>query len=158
MDAMRWVAEGTRAMRGTLRPERVVEEAWRAYELAEALSRLAGGGRVRPAAARGAGGPGGGTGAGPPGTALLTGVRDPAAVAEALRALLGEIGAALVRLACEARDESAYCHFIDALDAVDEAKDQVEKVARRLGGDAAAYEGDRRADAGEDTGQEGGRG
>ncbi|HEY5833249.1 DUF6099 family protein [Streptomyces sp.] len=55
----------------------------------------------------------------------LTAVRDPAGTLRALRVLLGEIGQALVALVCTAEDETAYWIRVEALDAVDEAKDRV---------------------------------
>ncbi|MCL2551720.1 MAG: DUF6099 family protein [Actinomycetia bacterium] len=70
------------------------------------------------------------TGAGPRRAARLTGVRDAPGTLRALRALLGEIGHALVGLTGSAEDETAYWQCIEALDAVDEAKDRVRALAR----------------------------
>ncbi|WP_333770792.1 DUF6099 family protein, partial [Streptomyces sp. IBSBF 2435] len=69
-------------------------------------------------------------GAGPPRASRLTAVRDPAATLRALRVLLGEITHALVGLTCAVQDEGAYWQCIEALDAVDEAKDRVRTLAR----------------------------
>lgn len=69
-------------------------------------------------------------GPGPPRAARLTGARDPAGTLRALHVLLSEIGTALVALTCTAEDEAAYSQCIEALDAVDEAKDQVRALAR----------------------------
>lgn len=69
------------------------------------------------------------TGAGPPRALRLTGVRDPDATVRALRDLLGEIGAALVEYVCTAAGEEAYWQCIEALDALDEAKDRVRVLA-----------------------------
>jgi hypothetical protein len=65
------------------------------------------------------------TGVGPPRAARLTAVRDPAGTLRALRTLLGEIGLALVGFIAAAADERMYWQCIEALDAVDEAKDRV---------------------------------
>jgi Family of unknown function (DUF6099) len=93
-------------------------------------------------AAAGPGGVGGGTGretpprpviAAGPGllrSARLTGVRDPAGTVHALRLLLGEIGLALVDITCAAEDETAYWACVEALDAVDEAKERARALAR----------------------------
>lgn len=84
-----------------------------------------------PGSPAGAGSPAGvSTGAGPPRAARLTGVRDAPGTLRALRALLGEIGHALVGLTGSAEDETAYWQCIEALDAVDEAKDRVRALAR----------------------------
>lgn len=180
MDAARLVAEAERVMRGAPQPEQVIAEAWQAFELAEAMSRLIG--ADRPGAGGegcgggscagdghgsgsvGSGGPGGlgesavrergaaerpvaragpapvvtGTGAGPPRAARLTGVRDPAGTVRALRVLLGEIGLALVDATCAAEDETAYWLCIEALDAVDEAKEQAGQLARFAGGEGGS--------------------
>jgi hypothetical protein len=63
----------------------------------------------------------------------LTGVRDPAGVLRALRVLLGGIGIALASIAGAAADETAYWQCIEALDAVDEAKDRVRALAGEVG-------------------------
>ncbi|WUH90171.1 DUF6099 family protein [Streptomyces sp. NBC_00433] len=149
MDAARLVAESERVMRGAPQPEDVIEEAWQAGELVEALDRLLAAGQQRSAAetegagtARAAGtawaamtgGRAGpvlaAAGAGPPRAARMTAVRDPAGTLRALRVLLGEITDALVGLTCAVQDEGAYWQCIEALDAVDEAKDRVRALAR----------------------------
>ncbi|CAG6397973.1 hypothetical protein SCOCK_600037 [Actinacidiphila cocklensis] len=68
-------------------------------------------------------------GTGPPRAARLTAVRDPAGTLRALRVLLGEITQALVGLTRTVQDEGAYWQCIEALDAVDEAKDRVRTLA-----------------------------
>ncbi|UWE11697.1 DUF6099 family protein [Actinacidiphila bryophytorum] len=141
MDAARLVAESERVMRGSPQPEDVIEEAWQAGELVEAVDRLlaaqaqpqvAGAGRSGWAV--GTGGRAGpvlaAAGAGPPRAARLTAVRDPAGTLRALRVLLGEITHALVGLVCAVQDEGAYWSCIEALDAVDEARDRVRALAR----------------------------
>lgn len=154
MDAARLVAEAERAMAGSPQPEDVIAEAWQAFELTEAVGWLLaaddGDGREREtrgavaerAAAAEHGRPEvragpdpatgavtGAAGAGPPRAARLTGVRDPAGTLRALRILLGGIGLALVAITCTAEDETAYWQCIEALDAVDEAKDRVRTLS-----------------------------
>src|SRR3954452_17295719 len=88
MDAARLVAESERVMRGAQQPEEVIEEAWQAGELVEAVDRLLAAAAQAPAACAGAGpagwvaGTGGragpvlaAAGAGPPRAARLTAVR-----------------------------------------------------------------------------------
>lgn len=70
------------------------------------------------------------TGVGPPRAARMSVVRDPTGTLRALRVLLGEIGHALVGLITTAADEDAYWQSIEALDAVDEAKDRVRALSR----------------------------
>lgn len=133
MDAARLVAESERVMRGEPQPEDVIEEAWQAGELVEALVRLLAAGEGR-AGALGRAGPviTAAPGTGPPRAARLTGMRDPEGTLRALRVLLGEISEALVRLSCAVQDEAAYWSCVDALDAVDEAKERVRALAREV--------------------------
>ncbi|SEN35264.1 hypothetical protein SAMN05216267_100483 [Actinacidiphila rubida] len=136
MDAARLVAEAERRMRGCPRPEDVLAEAWQAYELAGAVGLLLAEGAGPGSGRRRGPGlpPGAATGAGPPRAARLTGVRDAPGTLRALHVLLGEIGLALVGLTSSAEDEAAYWQCIEALDAVDEAKDAVRGLARDEGG------------------------
>jgi hypothetical protein len=137
MDAERLVAEAERAMCGAPQPERIIAEAWQALELTEAVARLLAADEGRPGRAAGpgplAGGVGSGGGTGPPRAARLTGVRDPDGTLRALRVLLGEIGLVLVGIVGAAADEGTYSQCIDALDAVDEAKDRVRALSRAAG-------------------------
>ena len=139
MDAERLVAEAERAMCGAPQPEQVIAEAWQASELTEAVARLLAveGGRRPGIPAAGPGlsaeGLGSGGGTGPPRAARLTGVRDPDGTLRALRVLLGEIGLVLVGIVSAAADEGTYSQCIDALDAVDEAKDRVRALSRAGG-------------------------
>jgi len=150
MDAARLVAEAERSMNRNRQPENVIAEAWQAFELTDAVERLLGEEGERPGAAARPGDdrpgaalrdPGGTalragpapvvsvTGLGPPRAARLTSVRDPTGTLRALRVLLGEIGLALVEFITAAADEEAYWQSIEALDAVDEAKDRVRALA-----------------------------
>jgi hypothetical protein len=131
MDAARLVAESERVMHGAPQPEDVIEEAWQAGELVEAVGRLLAVGQDGSAGPAGRAGPVlAVAGAGPPRAARLTVVRDPAGTLRALRVLLGEITHALVGLTCAVQDEGAYWQCIEALDAVDEAKDRVRALSR----------------------------
>ncbi|NJP45178.1 DUF6099 family protein [Actinacidiphila epipremni] len=140
MDAARLVAECERVMREAPRPEDVIEEAWQAGELVEAVARLLDSAeeprRRRAAPLLTA------PGAGPPRAARLTSVRDPAGTLRALRVLLGELHQALVALARAEQHEGAYWSCVEALDAVDEAREQVRALARgeRVAGGPGAGE------------------
>ncbi|MYS25207.1 hypothetical protein GA0115240_17612 [Streptomyces sp. DvalAA-14] len=134
MDAARLVAEAERALRDSPQPEQVIAEAWQAYELTEAVGRLLGDALGQPGVRAGRAPVVTAAGAGPPRAARLSGVRDPDGTLRALRTLLGEIGLTLVGITCTADDEAAYWHCIEALDAVDEAKDRIRELAR-AGGD-----------------------
>lgn len=143
MDAVRLIVASRRALAGSGEQREVMTEAWQAQALAQAIgSRLAV--------------------SGPPelrGEALgLTelsgrgcGVLDtPSLAADALRAaqltelgdarrallclggLLGEVGIALVGIACAADDEATYWQCMEAIDAADEARDRVLEMLRRL--------------------------
>jgi hypothetical protein len=134
MDAARLVAEAERAMRGSPQPEDVIAEAWQAYELTEAVGRLLGPDHTGPVVRAGPAPVLSAAGAGPPRAARLTAVRDPDGTLRALRTLLGEIGLALVGVTCTAEDEAGYWQCIEALDAVDEAKDRIRQLDDRGGG------------------------
>ncbi|WP_225849398.1 DUF6099 family protein [Streptomyces sp. HPF1205] len=148
MDAARLVARAEEALRRDRRPETVVAEAWQAYELTEAVGRLltadrdghakadtgpgesvAGADHAWPVVRAGPALAGVAADASPPRVVRLTSVRDPAGTLHALRVLLGEIGLALVDMACTAEDEAAYWLCIEALDAVDDAKDRVRELS-----------------------------
>ncbi|MFF3322739.1 DUF6099 family protein [Streptomyces sp. NPDC002889] len=74
--------------------------------------------------------------------AQLTQVADMHAALTALHALLGEVGMALVGVACATDDEGLYWQCIEAIDAADESSDRVRGMLRRL----AAHESDRPPD------------
>ncbi|WSQ03966.1 DUF6099 family protein (plasmid) [Streptomyces sp. NBC_01232] len=67
-----------------------------------------------------------------PRAAMLTGVSDPAGSLQALAALLGEVGIALVGVALATDDEHVYWQCIESIDAADEASDCVRGLLRRL--------------------------
>lgn len=62
----------------------------------------------------------------------LTGVADPRAALNGLCALLGEVGIALVGVACDTDDEGLYWQCIEAIDAADESTDRARGMLRRL--------------------------
>jgi hypothetical protein len=133
MDAARLVAQAERAMSGAPQPDDVIAEAWQAFELTEAVSRLLSADHERPVVRAGPGPVVGSPGGDPPRAVRLTGVRDPDGTLRALRTLLGEIGLALVGITCTAEDEAGYWNCIEALDAVDEAKDRVRALTHGEG-------------------------
>lgn len=49
-----------------------------------------------------------------------------------LGGLLGEVGIALVGIACAADDEGTYWQCMEAIDAADESRDRVLEMLRRL--------------------------
>ncbi|WP_329137514.1 DUF6099 family protein [Streptomyces sp. NBC_01476] len=134
MDATRLITEAERALRSDPQPEHVIAEAWQACELTEAISHLLGDSHAQPVARAGPAPTITTTGAGPPRAARLTAVRDRAATLRALRTLLGEISLTLVGVTRTAEDETAYWNCIEALDAVDEAKDRIKELTSQ-GGD-----------------------
>ncbi|WP_327294691.1 MULTISPECIES: DUF6099 family protein [unclassified Streptomyces] len=64
--------------------------------------------------------------------AQLTEVCDVREVLTALGVLLGEVGIALVGVACGTDDESVYWQCIEAMDAADESGDRVRGMLRKL--------------------------
>ncbi|MEU6848734.1 DUF6099 family protein [Actinacidiphila alni] len=135
MDAARLVAQAEQTMRGAPQPDDIIAEAWQAFELTEAVGRLLTADHERPVVRAGPGPVVGAAGGDPPRAVRLTGVRDPEGTLRALRTLLGEIGLALVAVTCTAEDEAAYWNCIEALDAVDEAKDRVRALTRETRGE-----------------------
>jgi hypothetical protein len=135
MDAVRLIVTSRRSLAAGGDVPGILAEVWQAQALAQAIgSRLAV--------------------AGPPelrGEALgLTelagrgcGVLDPPELAPGelgdarhtlmyLGGLLGEVGIALVGLACAADDEGTYWQCMEAIDAADESRDRVLEMLRRL--------------------------
>ncbi|MFC5724446.1 DUF6099 family protein [Streptomyces gamaensis] len=64
--------------------------------------------------------------------AQLTEVRDPWGALRALCVLLGEVGIALVGVACASDEDALYWQCIEAIDAADETSDRVRCLQRRL--------------------------
>ncbi|MFF8839241.1 DUF6099 family protein [Streptomyces sp. NPDC015130] len=136
MEAERLVAAGRQALAGSGTAQDIVAEAWQAQALAQAIgSHLALCGPLElRGEARGLSeiGEYPTWGAGGPRAAQLTEVGDPVAALKALGALLGEVGIALVGVACATDEEALYWQCIEAIDAVDESNDRVGGMLRRL--------------------------
>ncbi|MGW2114433.1 DUF6099 family protein [Streptomyces zhihengii] len=146
MDALRLIEISGQALRqseeGT-EVARVVAEAWQIQALAQAIGgRIALGGppdlRGEATALSETGGGGAGLpdhpavrGSGPR-AVQLTEVARPEAVLTALLGLLGDVGIALVQVACATDDEGLYWQCIETIDAADEASDRVRAMLRRL--------------------------
>ncbi|MEV6331139.1 DUF6099 family protein [Streptomyces sp. NPDC051909] len=156
MDAERLIATGRHALAESQVALDIVAEAWQAQVLAQAIgSRLALCGPMElRSEARGLSETVGGRGAvehpalrtGGPRAAQLTGVGDTRAALTALAALLGEVGIALVGVACATDEEGLYWQCIEAIDAADEAGDRVRAMLRRLAAREAERERDRPPD------------
>lgn len=71
-----------------------------------------------------------------------------------LGALLGEVGMALVAVACDTDEESLYWQCIEAIDATDESLDRVHGMLRRL----AEQDRERQHDLERGRGRDGPRG
>ncbi|WP_326700438.1 DUF6099 family protein [Streptomyces sp. NBC_01754] len=142
MEAERLIEAGRRALAASRGAPAVMAEAWQAQALARTVGgRLA---RCGPAEVRsearelseigGLGTVVSGHPAVPVGevrASLLTEVTDTRAALTALGCLLGEVGIALVGVACDTED-GLYWQCIEAIDAVDESVDRVHAMLRRL--------------------------
>ncbi|WP_240139491.1 DUF6099 family protein [Streptomyces sp. MUM 178J] len=143
MDAERLIAAGRDALaRGGTVPE-ILVEAWQAQILAQAIgARLALCGPVELRGEARALSETGGRGcagldcptvrADGVRAARLTRVADERGTLLALNALLGEVGMALVGVACATDEEGLYWQCIEAIDAADESSDRVRGMLRRL--------------------------
>ncbi|MGI5458710.1 DUF6099 family protein [Streptomyces sp. CA-249302] len=143
MDAVRLIVTSRRALAGGGGAPEIMAEVWQAQALAQAIgSRLAVAG---PPELRGealgltelAG-----RGCGVLDTphlatedlraAQLTDLGDARQALLGLGGLLGEVGIALVGLACAADDEGTYWQCMEAIDAADESRDRVRDMLRKL--------------------------
>jgi hypothetical protein len=143
MDAVRLILTSRRALAASGDGPRVLTEVWQAQALAQAIgSRLA---VCGPPELRGealgltelAG-----RGCGVLDTphlatedlraAQLTDLGDARQALLGLGGLLGEVGIALVGLACSAADEGTYWQCMEAIDAADESRDRVREMLRKL--------------------------
>lgn len=143
MDAVRLIVTSRRALAGSGSTPEMLTEVWQAQALAQAIgSRLAVAG---PPELRGealgltelAG-----RGCGVLDTprlatedlraAQLTELGDARQALVCLGGLLGEVGMALVGLACASDDESTYWQCMESIDAADESRDRVQQMLRRL--------------------------
>ncbi|MFI5619352.1 DUF6099 family protein [Streptomyces sp. NPDC051567] len=149
MDAVRLIAAGRHALAQSGAAMDIVGEAWQAQALAQGIGSWLAvtGPRELRAEARGLG-EAGGRGCGvfdqaaasgeggvpdrPPRAAQLTEMADVRQALLGLQALLGEVGIALVGVACGTDDESLYWQCIESIDAADESSDRVRAILRRL--------------------------
>lgn len=142
MEAERLIAAGRYALAQSRAALDIVAEAWQAQTLAQAVgSHLAVRGPLElRGEARALSEIGGGRGVtdhpmlrtGVPRAAQLTEVADVRTALNALSALLGEVGIALVGVACDTDEEGLYWQCIEAIDAADESNDRVRGLLRRL--------------------------
>ncbi|CQR61205.1 DUF6099 family protein [Streptomyces leeuwenhoekii] len=143
MDAVRLIVTSRRALAASGDVPQILGEVWQAQALAQAIgSRLAVSGPpelrgealgLTELAGRGCGvlrkprlGPG------ELRAAQLTELGDAHQALTRLDGLLGEIGIALVGIACAADDEGTYWQCMEAIDAADESRDRVLEMLRRL--------------------------
>ncbi|MER5929397.1 DUF6099 family protein [Streptomyces sp. NPDC002054] len=149
MDAVRLIAAGRHALAQSGAAMDIVGEAWQAQALAQGIGSWLSvtGPRELRAEARGLG-EAGSRGCGvldraqlsgegrvpdhPPRAAQLTEVSDVRQALLGLQALLGEVGIALVGVACATDDDALYWPCIEAIDAADESSDRVRAILRRL--------------------------
>ncbi|RFU87602.1 hypothetical protein DY218_06365 [Streptomyces triticagri] len=143
MDAVRLIRECRSALASCQEVPAIMSEAWQAQALAQAIGgRLAVGG---PPELRGdalglseVSGRGCGTlDVRPPGGGAIRAARldEVADIREALTglgSLLGEVGIALVGVACSADADQYYWQCIESIDAADESRDRVLEMLRRL--------------------------
>ncbi|CAL9557055.1 hypothetical protein SUDANB58_04564 [Streptomyces sp. enrichment culture] len=143
MDAVRLIVTSRRALAASGDVPQILGEVWQAQALAQAIgSRLAVFGPpelrgealgLTELAGRGCGvlqRPG--LAPGELRAAQLTEVGDTRQALARLDGLLGEIGIALVGIACAADDEGTYWQCMEAIDAADESRDRVLEMLRRL--------------------------
>ncbi|MER7111528.1 DUF6099 family protein [Streptomyces sp. NPDC000229] len=137
MEAERLIATGRRALADSRVALDIVTEAWQAQMLAQAIGHhlaLSGPPELR-GEARSLSEIGSRGGAGPnhPARALrLSEISNVRGALLGLGALLGEVGIALVGVACATDEEGLYWQCVEAIDAADEAGDRVRVMLRRL--------------------------
>ncbi|QIJ65229.1 DUF6099 family protein [Streptomyces sp. JB150] len=143
MEAVRLILTSRRALAASGEVPQIMTEVWQAQALAQAIgSRLA---VFGPPELRGEAigltelaGRGCGVLETPdlaPGelrAAQLTELGDARRALTHLGGLLGEVGIALVGIACSAPDEATYWQCMEAIDAADESRDRVRELLRRL--------------------------
>ena len=137
MEAERLIATGRRALADSRVAWDIVAESWQAQMLAQAIgSHLA---QTGPPELRGearslseTGSRGGALPDHPARALRLTAIADVRVALLGLGALLGEVGIALVGVACATDEEGLYWQCIEAIDAADEAGDRVRVMLRRL--------------------------
>ncbi|MFB6615851.1 DUF6099 family protein [Streptomyces sp. NPDC085524] len=149
MDAVRLIAAGRHALAQSGAAWDIVGEAWQAQALAQGIGGYlaATGPQELRSEARGLG-EAGSRGCGvldraalrgegiaperPPRAAQLSEVSDVRQALLGLQALLGEVGIALVGVACGTDDETLYWQCIESIDAADESSDRVRALLRRM--------------------------
>ncbi|MDQ0949016.1 hypothetical protein QFZ24_002939 [Streptomyces phaeochromogenes] len=143
MDAVRLIGASRCALMGSADAPGIMAEAWQAQALAQAIgSRLAVSGppELRGEALGLTELAGRGCGVldapvldvGRLRAAQLTELGDARLALLDLGGLLGEVGIALVGIACAANDEGTYWQCMEAIDAADESRDRVLEMLRRL--------------------------
>ncbi|MGX1133861.1 hypothetical protein RKD49_006051 [Streptomyces glaucescens] len=143
MDAVRLILTSRRALAASGEVPQIMTEVWQAQALAQAIgSRLAvfGPPELRGEALGLTELAGRGCGVlDPPDLGLdelraaqLTELGDARRALTSLGGLLGEVGIALVGIACAAPDEATYWQCMEAIDAADESRDRVRELLRRL--------------------------
>ncbi|MFD0291223.1 DUF6099 family protein [Streptomyces sp. NPDC127118] len=143
MEAERLVGVSRRALAQSRGTPDIIAEAWQAQALAQAIgSRLAADGpKELRGEARGLSEIGGRSSgsldhpaarAAVARAAQLSGLADPRATLTGLGTLLGEVGMALVGVACETDEQGLYWQCMEAIDAADESMDRVHGMLRRL--------------------------
>ncbi|MGW1073675.1 DUF6099 family protein [Streptomyces sp. NPDC002537] len=142
MDAMRLIGATRSALAQARAVPDIVTEAWQTQALAGAIgshlaihgpfeARAAAGG-LSEAGARASGALRQTLRTGAIRAAQLTEVRDHWAALTGLCVLLGEVGIALVGVACASDEDALYWQCIEAIDAADETSDRVRWLQRRL--------------------------
>ncbi|MFK0213775.1 DUF6099 family protein [Streptomyces sp. NPDC090298] len=136
MEAERLITLGRHALAESGTAQDIVAEAWQAQALAQAIGRhlaLCGPMELR-GEARGLSeiGEYPTWGSAGPRAAQLTEVANPWGALTELGELLGEVGIALVGVACATDEEGLYWQCIEAIDAADESSDRVRGMLRRL--------------------------
>ncbi|MCP9956824.1 MULTISPECIES: DUF6099 family protein [Streptomyces] len=142
MDAERLISLSRNDLAESRAVPDIMASAWQAQCLAQAIGdhlALLGPRELR-GEARGLGEIGGRGGATPGHPVPRTGaaasrlseVLDPRGTLTALGALLGEVGMALVGVACTTDEEGLYWQCVEAIDAADEAGDRVRAMLRRM--------------------------
>jgi hypothetical protein len=143
MDAVRLIVTSRRALAASGDGPGILAEVWQAQALAQAIgSRLAVAGppELRGEALGLTELAGRGCGVldtprldlGELRAAQLTELGDARQALMCLGGLLGEVGIALVGIACAADDEGTYWQCVEAIDAADESRDRVLEMLRRL--------------------------
>ncbi|HZF92311.1 DUF6099 family protein [Streptomyces sp.] len=143
MDAVRLIVTSRRALAASGEVPQIMTEVWQAQALAQAIgSRLAvfGPPELRGEALGLTELAGRGCGVLDPQdlapgelrAAQLTELGDARQALIYLGGLLGEVGIALVGIACAAPDEATYWQCMEAIDAADESRDRVRELLRRL--------------------------